>query len=795
MEINNFYQYVNREWLQTVKAPPAGYSRWSSFNEAEELIRKRLKQVLLSDVNSQLNYYQLPRTLYKSYIDTGRLAREGWLAANTYLDALRACKSKPEVMKFVCYYQRFNIHPFVTITVEDDIKESSVKRVYMSYGSLIVPDKKYYTSKYTSVLKRSLDTISSQYRLGWDVPALLQLDAQLATLQPNADSKRDVEKYYNKLTTADFIAAVSDRGSGSDGARVSNAAAPNVRREPGSNAASGKAADGLNLMAQQMWQAYFTMLPKNSTGDSIIILDMEYFIKLTKLLLSTDLQTLKQYIELHFLASLSDCIDIQLDDIFFDYFGRAVAGQQQQKSRETEAMLLLDKLVEKLMGRIYVENFYDSSCEQPVLEMVHCLTDELADIIESASWLSDNGKQSCLNKLNTMTVKIGYPDIWPKTESTAVQLIDDSMSLLAQVLVVRNFNYMASYSRLHSTRQRSSSSLRQGDLSQQTSALALSSREIHDFSSREIGDLLSREIHDFSRKEGKSFKPRSRSNSGELGFSPSHRQRSTSIDRSVNGYNVRTSASCCNQHSHSHHGDYNVRSGNMSSIRGSNKQNDSWEMGAHRVNAYYSNTQNTIYILAGFLVPPFFDMSWSLAKNYGAIGAIVAHELTHGFDDQGFKYDASGNLTNNWLSSDITAYTDHMINPMIQQFNSKKYHGRSVNGRLTVGENMADLGGLTLAIRAMEKLSKQQSSPQKQKQKQQQVYDQAMRELLESWAVLWRDVMTEQLLQELLTLDVHLPGELRANIVDSFDIFYQLYNVNPKSDMYLPPESRLHFWA
>lgn len=183
---------------------------------------------------------------------------------------------------------------------------------------------------------------------------------------------------------------------------------------------------------------------------------------------------------------------------------------------------------------------------------------------------------------------------------------------------------------------------------------------------------------------------------------------------------------------------------------------DEWFMTPQTVNAYYSSSKNEIVFPAGILQPPFYSADADDALNYGGIGAVIGHEFTHGFDDQGSKYDAKGNLENWWSESDRTQF-DARANKVVEQFNQfEPLDSVFVNGKLTLGENIADLGGATLAFHALEKELEKEGKPQPI-----DGFTYKQRFFL-GWAQVWHMNMTEQEMRKRIATDPHSPGEYRV---------------------------------
>jgi len=213
-----------------------------------------------------------------------------------------------------------------------------------------------------------------------------------------------------------------------------------------------------------------------------------------------------------------------------------------------------------------------------------------------------------------------------------------------------------------------------------------------------------------------------------------------------------------------------------------------WGMTPPTVNAYFDPTANNINFPAGILQPPFFDFTLDDAVNYGAIGAVIGHEITHGFDDQGRQYDGDGNLSDWWTEADAKEFKAR-AQKMIDQFNAYEVlPGLHVNGELTLGENIADLGGITLAYDAL------QRSLQGKERKLIDGLTPEQRFFI-SWAQVWRTNMRENALRQLVATNPHSPGQIRSiGPLVNFQPFYDAFGIKPGDPMWVPPEKRAKIW-
>ena len=230
------------------------------------------------------------------------------------------------------------------------------------------------------------------------------------------------------------------------------------------------------------------------------------------------------------------------------------------------------------------------------------------------------------------------------------------------------------------------------------------------------------------------------------------------------------------------------------------------------VNAYFSPSQNEIVFPAAILQPPFycksnddidFDITeevkmtnsnydFTKAVNFGGICAVIAHEITHGYDDKGRKFDGDGNLQEWWTEDDAKLFkekTEIMVDQASQYVfvdtdNNKEY---KLNAQLTMGENLADIGGISLALQAMNKqLLKNNESTQMIKANQ--------RVLFKSFANIWKQNTKKDYMINQITTDPHSPSEFRANLVKNMNEFYEVFNVTENDNMYISPDKRIRMW-
>jgi len=213
-----------------------------------------------------------------------------------------------------------------------------------------------------------------------------------------------------------------------------------------------------------------------------------------------------------------------------------------------------------------------------------------------------------------------------------------------------------------------------------------------------------------------------------------------------------------------------------------------WGMTPQTVNAYYNPTNNEIVFPAGILQPPFFNKDADDAVNYGAIGVVIGHEMTHGFDDQGRKYDKDGNMNEWWTDEDAERFMAKAAILAKQYDDYTMLDSLHINGNLTMGENIADMGGLNISYDAF-LMALNGAQPE--------MIDgySADQRFFMAYAQVWRQNVRDKALMRQLKEDVHSPGEARVNIPPfNMDIFLDAFGISPDDKLYIPKEKRAYIW-
>lgn len=385
------------------------------------------------------------------------------------------------------------------------------------------------------------------------------------------------------------------------------------------------------------------------------------------LLSKTDMPTLQAWTALQFLSSNAAVLPKDIDDARFAFYGKTLAGQNEQRPRWKRAVDEVESELGELLGRQYVDRYFPAENKQEMQKLVANLRIALGQSIDQLDWMSEPTKKEAKAKLDSFDPKIGYSDNLETYQGLEVTETDP------------------------------------------------------------LGNRLSAAEWALKDNVDKLGKP---------------------IDRTE------------------------------------------WEMFPQTVNAYYNPSKNEIVFPAGILQQPFFGLTADPAVNYGAIGAVIGHEMGHGFDDQGAKSDGTGLLRNWWQDEDLAAFKKR-ADAIVAQYNSycPLDDGKTcVDGRLTLGENIGDIGGLNIAYRAYKLATEGQDVP---------VIDGLTgdQRFFLAWAQVWRSVQSEDNARQRLRADPHSPEEYRVNgVVRNLDAWYDAFGVKPGDALYLPPEQRVVIW-
>ena len=635
----DFYRYALGTWDKTIVIP-AEYASFGVDQEIEERSFGILKAILESAAKDTTatkgSERQKVGDYFASGMDVARIEKEGLQPLQAHFLRINAMKNTKELAKELAVLHQNYVGSAFRFRVDQDDKASDSYIVQIAQGGLGLPEREYYLKddpRSQELRVKYQAHVAKNFQFLGDSPEAAKAHAQevfafelrLAKASNSMEELRDPNANYHKLTDSQLT----------------------------------KLAPGLD------WKGYFHTLglPK---VDSLLVRQPKFFKELSRMAQDLPLAQWKTYLRWNLLRSTGDYLNSAIEAEDFHFYGTVLQGTETQKPRWKRVLTHTDEALGEALGKLYVERAFPPLAKARMQELVKNILKSLRGRIHKLEWMSDATKQQALAKVDTIRVKIGYPDVW--RDYSKLEITRGSYVL--NVLAARNF--------------------------------------------------------EFHRNLAKLGKP---------------------IDR------------------------------------------NEWGMTPPTNNAYYEPTLNEICFPAGILQPPYFDLAADDAVNYGNIGATIGHELTHGFDDQGRQFDAQGNLRNWWTPEDTKAF-DARAQQVVKQFDAfEPLPGMHINGKTTLGENLADLGGLKIAFDAYQ-LSQEGKSPVGFIEG----FTPEQRFFL-GYAETWRLKHREEALRSRLMTDVHSPAKYRilgplANMPE----FFQAFGCKDGDPMQRPTSERPSIW-
>jgi predicted metalloendopeptidase len=632
---DDFFRFVNGTWLKNTDIP-ADRTRYGSFDalaeKSEEAVRAIIEETA-KKTNQPGSDAQKVGDLYLSFMDTARVETLGIAPVRSDLQRVAQLSDKQALPELFAYLSRNGIQTPVGFFISQDPKQASRYIAMASQSGLGLPDRDYYlqTADNFQKVRAAYQTyIETLFRLaGQPNPAeaatnILAFETKIAEKQWDRARSRDREATYNFKTIAE-----------------------------------------LDQLTPSFAFSRFVNDVGAATTPGVIVRQPDYFQALDGILKETPLPVLKQYLTFKILDDAAGSLPKAFRDARFDFRGKALSGQPQQRPRWQLGVATVNGVLGEATGKLYVERHFSPAQKERMQELVANLLAAYKDGIEELEWMSPATKAQAQAKLAKFTVKIGYPDKWKDYSALSIES-DDLFGNL---------------------------------------------RRAANWSWNDDMDHLGRPV-----------------------------------DRTE------------------------------------------WGMTPQTVNAYYNPSMNEIVFPAAILQPPFFNPEADDAVNYGAIGAVIGHEISHGFDDQGARSDGEGNLRNWFTDEDLKEFKGRTDALAAQYSTYEPVPGTKINGRLTLGENIGDLSGLTIAYRAYQKSLGGKPAPVIAG------FTGDQRFFL-GFAQVWRTKTREEALRQQLLTDPHSPGQYRATVpLKNMPEFYAAFGVKQGDKMYLPPDQRVKVW-
>lgn len=635
---DDFYNYVNGTWMKTAQIP-ADKASWGSFNELREktdLNSLKILDNLLKETYAKGTEGQKIQDIYATYMDLDKRNADGIAPIKGDLAKIDAIKTMADLQKYLVEATKTGDNPFYSWGVYADLKNSTDNAVYMGDVNLGL-GRDYYqkdNEENTKTIGQYKDYLTKLYTvLGYknpEVAAQKVVDFEKTaaqTLIPN-EKIRDANLQYNPKTLSELKSLVK------------NVDLPSYLKNAGVNT------------------------------DRVIIGELEYYKNLDKFLNAKNLPFIKDFLKVKLLNGSASVLDQKLDDLQFDFYGRTLSGQKEQRAMNKRALSTINGVLGEAFGKLYVDKYFSAEAKAEMVTLIDYLKKSYVQHISNLSWMSDETKTKALDKLSKFTVKVGYPDEWKDYSKLQVLSKNEGGTLYGNLKNVSNWAYQ-------------------------------------------------RELDKVGKK----------------------------VDKKE------------------------------------------WGMTPQTVNAYYNPVNNEIVFPAAILQAPFFDFKADPAVNFGGIGAVIGHEISHGFDDSGAMFDGDGNLKNWWTDADKKNFEEATKKLAEQYSKYEPVKGTFVNGLFTNGENIADLGGVAIAYDALQMYLKDKGNPGLISG-----YNQDQRFFL-SWGTIWRTKSTEKYMINQVKTDPHSPGLYRAfGPLVNVEAFYNAFEVKEGDQHYKKPEERIKIW-
>ena len=637
----DFYEHATGGWQQKHPLKPE-FSRYGSFDMLRETNEKQINELFqsMSSMKAEAgSVEQKISDLYKLGMDSVRLNEEALAPVKEDLAKIYAITDLQSMIPVLVELHNSVDNPLFGLGVDADMMNSTVNALYAQQSGLGMGNRDYYLDEenaskregYVAFMTKAFEMAEIE-GAAEKAAAVLDFESKMAKEFRSMVELRDINANYNPTTREAFVARY----------------------------------DAID------WDSYFAAVGI-ADFEQVIVGQPEVLDAVNKLLKSTSIEVVKDYLAAGYLRSAASYLNDELNAASFDFFGRQMSGAQQQRPRWKRAMSVPNSILGEAVGKMYVAKYFPEEDKVRMTELVKNLQVALGQHIEALEWMSDETKARAQEKLASFTVKIGYPDKWKDYSSLE---IDPSLSYWENIKRASAWYTADNFAKLG--------------------------------------------------------KP---------------------VDR------------------------------------------DEWFMSPQTVNAYYNPTTNEICFPAAILQPPFYNSEADDAVNYGAIGVVIGHEMTHGFDDQGRQFDKDGNLNDWWTAADAEAFNER-AEVLIKQFDAIEVLAAKddqpaifANGRLSLGENIADQGGLRLAFTGLVDYAWANGRPEDIDgfTGEQRFYI--------GYATLWAQNITDQEKERLTKVDVHSLGRNRVNAtLRNIQSFYDAFGITEADAMYMPEEERVIIW-
>ena len=639
----NFFQYVNGTWLDKTEIP-SDRTTWGSFNELVKKTDKDAMEILKSASKNPKYKSNTDQgkavNLFATVLDTVGRNKRGIEPLKPFLKKIDAIKNVADLQKYLVEMEPQGGNDFFKIYIGADEKNSSKNSVTLAVSRLGLSDKDYYTAvdkdskeklaKYELHVARMMQFIGqSAEKAKQSASEIVALEKALSTPRLDRVESRDSRLQYNPMTVADLQ----------------------------------------KLTPAIKWDAYFTGLGLAKL-DTVVVSETRYMKALQNVYTENKVSQWKEYLKWTLLNRSTSHLTTDIEAANFDFYSKTLRGALKQLPREEIALQIVNRSIGEALGKLYVEKVFPAEAKAKATDMIHNIILAYQNRINNLSWMSDATKLKAIEKLNKITIKVGYPDKWKDYSALEIKSVADGGSYFENSINLAKWNFNKGLEKLK--------------------------------------------------------KP---------------------VDKSE------------------------------------------WGMSPQTVNAYYNPSYNEIVFPAAILQPPFYNYQADEAVNYGGIGAVIGHEISHGFDDSGARYNADGNLVDWWTAEDLKQFTK-LGTALADQYSAlEPLPGIHVDGKFTLGENIGDLGGINAAYDGLQLYLKKNGNPG--------LIDGFTPEqrFFISWATVWRTKSRDEAIKNQVKTDPHSPGMYRAYVpIQNVDAFYDAFEIKKGDKMYVDPEKRVKIW-
>ncbi len=640
---DDFYMHVNKGWMESHPLT-AEYARYGVFNILADSAEAKVKDIVLNlgatNPEPGTNAYKI-WTLYSQGMDLDRRNADGIAPIVDDLKKIEATDAEG-MEDLLLWMHKYYSSPFFGAGPMEDMMDSNRYAMYVSGGSMGLGDRDYYLKddKETLRIRNAYKKLITDQMVNAGfkkkdaqriMKNVLKIETAIADSAMTREESRDITRMYNPRTIAELKEQF-----------------PHIK-----------------------WDRFFVETMNIDTPADYIVTDVKGLKQADNLISTLTDREIKDYYLWKYVSQAAPYLSEKFTDTNFE-FSKVRSGVQEQRPLWKRALGVPDSYMGEAIGRLYVEKYFPESSKQKMLDLVGNLRVALGKHIINLPWMTDETKLKAIDKLNSFTVKIGYPDKWK------------------------------------------------------------------DYSSMEIDPKLSyyRNVH----------------NAGMWHNNEQLAKWGKPVDKSE------------------------------------------WGMTPQTVNAYYNPMANEIVFPAAILQNPFFDPEASDAENYGGIGVVIGHEMTHGFDDQGRNFDAKGNMTNWWTEEDAQRF-EELTSKLGKQFDAVEIlPGLFANGSYTMGENIADQGGLRISRTAFLDSQKRKGVDVNSSDALIDGFTPSQAFYL-NYANIWATNMRDEEKRNLTIGDVHSLAENRVNVtLRNIVPFFEAFGIKEGDKLFRPAEEQVIIW-